>query len=463
VVPARGVLPAPREHQVSAKTLQHEFVLTQGFVHHTQWLDASDHRGIAQVLHEIGADAMAMVFRRGLGAIEIALKVGLSFEIHEATVLKSCDSVLVAQYVTEPEGLMDSLPTIVPRFAPQPPGVPWPTEHWPRSESEPAGELAQLVEELFTREDLAVTNAVLVIQGGRVLAERYGGVQEFFDRPAEPIIATSQLLSWSLAKSMLHAIIGTLVDVGHLDPDQLAPVPEWRDADDPRHEIRVRDLLAMRDGLDFIEEYEIGRESHILEMLWGEGKDDMAAYAAARPLAHEPGARFHYSSGTSNILSRIVADLVGHGDEYREYLFEHLFGPLGMRSAVATFDPSGVFVASSFVHAQAPDFAKFGLLYLRGGQWEDRQLLSRDWASTAQIPISRDEEDVTFYSWQWWVTGDRFGTYSASGYEGQRIIVVPALDAVIVRLGHSPTEHYPALNEWRDRMLDVLEASYEPS
>jgi CubicO group peptidase (beta-lactamase class C family) len=134
-----------------------------------------------------------------------------------------------------------------------------------------------------------------------------------------------------------------------------------------------------------------------------------------------------------------------------------------MRSAVATFDTSGVFVASSFVHAQAPDFAKFGLLYLRGGQWEDRQLISRDWAGTAQIPISRDEENETFYSWQWWVTGDRFGTYSASGYEGQRIIIAPALDAVIVRLGHTPTEHYPALTEWRGRILDVLEKSYAPS
>ena len=113
-------------------------------------------------------------------------------------------------------------------------------------------------------------------------------------------------------------IIGTLVDEGRLDPDQLAPVPEWSVPDDPRHQIRLRDLLAMRDGLDFIEEYEIGRESHILDMLWGQGKDDMAAYAAARPLAHEPGARFYYSSGSSNILSRIVADLVGYGDDYRD-------------------------------------------------------------------------------------------------------------------------------------------------
>jgi CubicO group peptidase (beta-lactamase class C family) len=266
-----------------------------------------------------------------------------------------------------------------------------------------------------------------------------------------------------MAKSLLHMIVGTLVDEGRLDPDQLAPVPEWSDPGDPRHQIRIRDLLAMRDGLDFIEEYEIGRESNILEMLWGEGQGDMAAYTAGRPLTHAPGSHFCYSSGSSNVLSRIVADQVGYGDQYRRYLQARLFGPIGMRSAVASFDGAGVFVASSFVHAQALDFAKFGLLYLRGGEWDGRQLISREWAGTAQTPISRAEDDAIYYSWQWWVTGDQFGTYAASGYEGQRIIVVPALDAVIVRLGHTPTEHYPELNEWRSRVLDVLAKNYTPS
>jgi CubicO group peptidase (beta-lactamase class C family) len=358
---------------------------------------------------------------------------------------------------------MNEVPAVEPSFQPQPAGVAWPTRDWPRGAIVNQRHLDGVVDELFTRDDLAVTNAVVVVQGGRLLAERYGGVQEYFDRPAEPITSSSLLLSWSMAKSMLHMIIGTLVDQGRVDPDQLAPVPEWSDLADPRHRIRIRDLLAMRDGLDFIEEYEIGRESNILEMLWGKGQHDMAAYTASRPLAHEPGSHFHYSSGTTNILSRIVAELVGYGDHYRDYLRLHLFDPLGMVGPVADFDEVGVFVASSFVHARALDFAKFGLLYLRGGEWDGHQLLSRQWASTAQTPLSRDEEDRTFYSWHWWVTADDYGTYGASGYEGQRIIVVPALDAVVVRLGHTPSEHYPALNDWRSRVLEVLASSYAPS
>ena len=212
----------------------------------------------------------------------------------------------------------------------------------------------------------------------------------------------------------------------------------------------------MRDGLDYIEEYQIGQTSHVLEMLYGEGKDDMAAFTAALPLAHEPGTFYNYSSGTTNILSRIVADLVGYGDDYRSYLERRLFEPVGMTSAVATFDTSGVFVASSFVHARALDFAKFGLLYLRGGEWEGQRLISREWAATAQVPLSVEGASGHLYSWNWYVSGDAYDTYWASGYEGQMISVVPALDALIVRFGHTPEENYEPRMAWRERVLAVL-------
>ncbi len=351
---------------------------------------------------------------------------------------------------------MENLASVEPRFAAQESGVAWPTHEWPRGESAHQDELDAVVDEMFTHEDLAITNAVVVVQGGKVLAERYGGEQFHFDRPAEPITSESQLLSWSMAKSMLHMIVGTLVDEGRLDPDQLAPVPEWSDDVDPRHQIQVRDLLAMRDGLAFVEEYQIGQTSHVIDMLYGDGKDDMAAFTAALPLAHEPGTFYNYSSGTTNILSRIVADLVGYGEDYRDYLERRLFGPIGMTSAVATFDTSGVFVASSFVHARALDFAKFGLLYLRGGEWEGEQLISREWAATAQVPLSVEASSEWLYSWKWWVSGDRYGTYWANGFEGQMISVVPALDALILRFGHTPEENSAPRMAWRERVLAVL-------
>ena len=108
------------------------------------------------------------------------------------------------------------------------------------------------------------------------------------------------------------------------------------------------------------------------------------------------------------------------------------------------------------MHARALDFAKFGLLYLRGGEWDGRPLISREWAATAQVPLSVEASSGHLYSWQWWVSGDEYGTYWANGYEGQMISVVPALDAVIVRFGHTPEEYYEPRMKWRERVLAVL-------
>ena len=352
------------------------------------------------------------------------------------------------------EDPLPELPIITPRSRPQPDAVSWPTLEWPRGSGTP--ELDELVKEAFSAPELSTTNAVVVVQNGRIIAERYGGAKEFFDRPPEPITESTPLISWSMAKSMAHFLIGLLVDEGQLDPDERAPVPEWADSADPRHAIKLRDLLAMRDGLNFVEEYVDGELSNTLEMLFGEGRSDMASYTAALALRHPPDTVFNYSSGTTNVLSRIIADRVGYGPAYREFLSSRLFNPIGMRTAEPTFDDAGVFIASSYVHATAQDFARFGLLYLRGGEWDGQQLVSSQWTNTAQIPHSVDVESGVYYSWQWWVTGDEFGTYWANGYDGQQISVVPELDVVLVRLGRTPAERGPALREWRHRVLCTL-------
>ncbi len=345
-------------------------------------------------------------------------------------------------------------PAVLPRYAPQPEDVPWPVGSWPRGELDER--VARVADRAFEDPRLSVSNAVLIVQAGRLVYERYGDVVEFFDRPSEPVGPETALLSWSMAKSMLHLCVGTLVDAGRLDPHAPASVPAWADDDDPRRAIHLEHLLAMRDGLDFNEAYVIGEPSHVIDMLFGEGKDDVAAYAAARPARHSPGAHFNYSSGTSNIVSGIVAGLVGPHDAYRAYLAEHVFGPLGMTSATPGLDGAGTWVPSSYVHATAQDFARFGLCYLRAGRFAQRQVVSREWCDTAQVPLSREQDTGHYYAWQWWVTGDEYGTYWASGYEGQSISVVPGLDALIVRLGHTPEERYGELYAWRRELLGAL-------
>ena len=302
--------------------------------------------------------------------------------------------------------------------------------------------LDTLVDEAFDPDGpLAPTYALLVVQGGETVVERYGTLPS-----GEAVTAMTPLRSWSMAKSMLHAAVGLLVTDGRLDVHDPAPIPAWQG--DGRRAITIEHLLDMRDGLDFNEDYVDDRTSDTIEMLFGSGMEDVAAYAVDRPLAVEPGTRFNYSSGTSNILSSIVAGVVGRGDRYEQFLRERLFVPLGMGSARPELDAAGTWVASSYVFATAADFARFGELYLRRGA----DLLPSTWIDHGLRPRSYDEESDSEYGAHWWLPAH--GTFEARGYEGQSITVHPAKDLVVVRLGRTPAERGAALRAWRRAMVD---------
>jgi CubicO group peptidase (beta-lactamase class C family) len=306
---------------------------------------------------------------------------------------------------------------------------------------------------------LATTYAVVVVHGGKVVAERYQGALEHFDRPPDPVTVDTPLLSWSMAKSMLHAVVGLLVGDGLLDLAGPADVPEWSTAGDPRHAITLGHLLAMRDGLAFVEDYVDERISDVIEMLFGAGQSDMAHFAADRPLAATPGTHFNYSSGTSNIISSVVARVVGRGAPYTDFVRTRLFEPIGMHSATPELDPTGTWVASSYVRATARDFARFGLLYLRDGMWDGTRLLPEGWVDYGRTIQSVDPVDGPYGAHWWGVAGDTLGTFRASGYEGQSITICPTLDLVVVRLGKTSATHYPDLTEWR---ADMVRAFQQP-
>ena len=237
----------------------------------------------------------------------------------------------------------------------QPAGVAWPTDDWPTGEVPPGVELVPCsTRSSTTRGPWPRPSPSWSSTAAAWSHERYAGALEHFDRPPTPVAADTPLLSWSMAKSVLHAVIGLLVGDGKLDLDAPAAVPEWADPGDPRHAITLRQLLAMRDGLDFAEDYVDGEVSDTIQMLFGDGQADMAHFAADRPLAAPPGTRFNYSSGTSNIISGIVARTVGPGESYARFLHSRLFGPLGMTSADPEFDEAGTWVASSYLVRHGP-------------------------------------------------------------------------------------------------------------
>ncbi len=352
--------------------------------------------------------------------------------------------------------------TLVPLPA-QPAGVPWPTSVWPTAAHPNADAIDALLDVAFAGDRafdrFGESLAVVIVQGGTIVAERYG----------PDTTVDTKLISWSMAKSMVQAAVGILVGRGELDIRARAPVPEWADTTDPRHAITLDHLLRMASGLEFAEDYVDESKSHCIEMLFGDGQHDMAAYAASLPAAASPDSQFNYSSGTSNIVARIVGDRIAAGnpdtsgaedapdrhEATRDWLRANIFEPLGMRSASPKFDTAGTFVGSSFVWATARDFARFGLLYLRDGVWEGERLLPEGWVDYARARRGSDEEGCG-YGAHWWVWDDPPGTFAAQGYETQRIIVVPGADAVVVRLGKTPIEVAPNVDDWLRELIGAL-------
>lgn len=335
----------------------------------------------------------------------------------------------------------------------QPKGLPFPTDAWPTAGL--GGAAGARVEEaasfVFSDAGAAAfgpTFSLLVLQGGRLLFERYG----------EGVSPDTPLPSWSMAKSVTHALCGLLVRDGRLDPARPAPVPEWSGPADPRSAILLDHLLTMTSGLKFTEVYLPDQGSDVVEMLFGRGKADTGAFAASFPLERPPGERFAYSSGTTNIIARCLGTLVGGSEAgFRAFMTERLFAPLGMRSPKPRFDAAGTFIGSSFCDASARDFARFGLLYLRDGIWEDRRLLPEGWCDRARAATAASRSGAEGpYGAQFWVDQWGPGSFSANGYEGQRLILIPDHDLIVVRNGKTPLDQEPDLSKFLSELIEDL-------
>jgi CubicO group peptidase (beta-lactamase class C family) len=344
----------------------------------------------------------------------------------------------------------------LPVLPPQPAGVPWPTEAWP--EGAPPAALArtrfpELLAEAFAAKAtprLGESHALLIVQGGRIVHEQYG--EGFGPEHTYP--------SWSKAKSITHALVGIAAGDGLIDIAAPADAPEWRGPGDPRGAITLDQLLRMSSGLQWLEEYLPDQPSDVIAMLFGEGKADVAGFAAKFPLAHEPGRFWYYSSGTTNIVARALGRAIGaSGPDFEAFMRERLFAPIGMTSPIPKFDEAGTFIGSSFCFCTARDFARFGLLYLRDGVWDGRRILPEGWVDYARTPTfqqpgAADAEGR--YGAHWWLDLGGPGSFSANGYDGQYTLCVPDLDLVLVRHGATPLEKKDELKRWIGEVVDCF-------
>lgn len=348
-------------------------------------------------------------------------------------------------------------------FPTQPADVPWPTVEWeqapPPPEVDPADLEARLDRVLGPDQDPAVghTNAVAVVHRGRIVAERYGmkeehPLAELAGIEPGPITPDTALHSWSQAKSVCHLLVGIAQERGLLSVADPAPVPEW--AGDERAAITWDHLLQMRPGLRWSEVYVDEGEAlpDVLEMLYGSGVSDMAAFAAAMPLVHEPGSpeAYTYSSGTTNIVQAALQRVLGiEGDAVTALLREAIFDPIGATSLTVDFDGAGTWVASSYLNLTLRDWLRLGLLVLRGGAWDGRQLVPSAWIDHGRTPRSESPLDPGLvHGAHWWVRPGRDdGGFMAHGFEGQRLLMVPDRDVVVYRNGKTAADQVETLNQ----------------
>jgi len=270
--------------------------------------------------------------------------------------------------------------------------------------------------------DSLKTRAVVVVHKDQIIAEQY----------AKGFDANTEILGWSMTKSITATMIGILIKNGLLSLDAKHIFPEWSDE---REEISLADLLQMQSGLQFDENY--GAISDATQMLFT--AEDVTSIPKSKALVHPPGTHWNYSSGTTNLLSGLVKDKLGDQEEYLSFPYDSIFYRIGMHQTVIETDESGHYIGSSYCYATPRDWARFGLLYLHQGNWYGDQIVDTSFVDFVRSPASNSGG---IYGGQFWLNADHSAypdvpadLFSCNGFQGQYVFIIPSFDLVVVRMG----------------------------
>ncbi len=270
--------------------------------------------------------------------------------------------------------------------------------------------------------DTVKTRTVLVLYKDHIVAERYS---EGFDK-------STPVLGWSMTKSVLATLYGILQYQGKLNVNETVSLPSWKD--DERKNITLDHLLRMQSGLAWEEDY--STISDVTKMLFLES--NMAESQTKKNMLAPPTAIWNYSSGTSNLLSGLLRTKFDSYQEYLNFPYKALIDKIGMNSMFLETDLAGNFVGSSYGWATTRDWGKFGLLYLHQGNWNGEQLFDTSWATYITTPTKHSDG---VYGAHFWLNAEgKFpdvprDLYSANGYQGQHVFIIPSKELVVVRTG----------------------------
>jgi len=277
-----------------------------------------------------------------------------------------------------------------------------------------------------------VTLSLIVVHKGQIIHERY----------APGFDVSTRTRTWSTAKSLAVTLIGMLADQGELALDEplgldwfpRAQSPET----DPRNAITLRNVLNMSSGLYTV-------DNRGLEYATGSGMSYWAGAssvrgALSRALFRQPGTMWDYENYDTLLGVYAMKLALGDDQKYLEFPRAALFDRIGMRNTLVSVDRFGDFILSSQVYTNARDLARFGMLYLQGGEWHGERLLSEDWIDFVRTPAAATSGRGSQYGGQWWLVPEGRNdvptdAYSTAGNRGQYVVVVPSHELVIVRRG----------------------------
>jgi CubicO group peptidase (beta-lactamase class C family) len=226
---------------------------------------------------------------------------------------------------------------------------------------------------------------------------------------------------------VISALVGIALD-RELIPGLQTPVSSFfsdlmsADGDARKKAITIEDLLTMRSGLETTSNRNYG--SWVASSNW-------IRYALEQPIVRDPGARMIYSTGNTHLLSAILTQVSGNTWKFAD---EALAEPLGFDLPRWPTDPQGIYFGGNDMELTPRQMLAFGNLYLNGGRFADKQVISEAWVRESLTPRTRSPRDPRrLYGYCWWIRDlGGFRTYYAWGYGGQFIFLVPELELVAV-------------------------------
>ena len=282
--------------------------------------------------------------------------------------------------------------------------------------------LNKAIDNAFANNEIVKSRTVMVIYKDHIIAEKY----------LEGFTSETPILGWSMTKSILATLYGILEYQGKLRVADPAPIKAWKN--DERKQITLNNLLRMESGLAWEEDY--AAISDVTKMLFLEA--DMTASQAKKEAIAAPMEIWNYSSGTTNLLSGILRKQFATHEQYLNFPYSALIDKMGMHSMLIEADMEGNYVGSSYGWASTADWAKFGLLYLHKGNWNGKQIFAPEWVDYVTTPT--ENSDAVYGAHFWLNAGGKYpdaprDIFSANGFQGQRVFIVPSKDLIVVRTG----------------------------